>query len=136
MSPPEGARKDGQFYAVCRDPDYSYTPVGGEKKLVPYMIACDLSNSTECSADTTFAGKPVFLYARSLAPPVEGNEPGVGDGAGTSGIDGRGNGGLKSGINNGVVWVEENAVNVFVNGIEVARHGDRCWMNYKPEAAK
>jgi hypothetical protein len=132
VSPPEGARKEGKFIAVCNTPDYCWTPVGGEKKLVPYMIACDLSQSSACSPDTTFAGKPVFLFKKSFAPRVEGNEPGIGDGDATSGVDGRGNGGLLSGIHNGIVWVEQNAVNVFVNKIEVVRDGDLCWMNHKP----
>jgi hypothetical protein len=132
MSVPEGARRTGKFVAICTDPDYAWTPVGGEKKLVPYMIACDLSQSMDCSPDTFFAKDPVFLHRNSMAPRVEGNEPGVGDGSGSSGVDGRGNGGLLSGIHNGIVWVEENAVNVFVNGIEVVRHEDKCWMNHKP----
>jgi hypothetical protein len=132
MNLPEGARKSGLFVAVCSDPDYCWTPRGGEKKIVPYMIACDLSASEDCSPDTFFTRQPVFLFKHSIAPRVEGNEPGVGDGKGTSGVDGRGNGGIDSGIHNGTVWVEENAVNVFVNGIEVVRHGDKCWMNHKP----
>lgn len=133
MSLAEGARKTGMFVAICTEPDYCWTPVGGELKLVPYMIATDLSASEDCSPNVTFAGDPVFLYKRSCAPRVEGNEPGVGDGAGSSGVDGRGNGGLLSGIHNGLVWVEENAGDVFVNGIEVVRHGDRCWMNHPPK---
>lgn len=132
MSPPEGARKSGKFYVIAEGPDYCWTPVGGEKKLVPYMIACDLSASESCSPDVFFNRDPVFLFKQSTAPRVEGNELGVGDGEGSSGIDDRGNGGLESGIHNGIVWVEENAVDVFVNSIEVVRHGDRCWMNLKP----
>jgi hypothetical protein len=132
MSPPEGARRTGMFVAICSDPDYAWTPIGGKKKLVPYMIACDLSGSQAVSPDSFFAGDPVFLFKTSQVPRVEGNEPGVGDGPGTSGIDERGNGGLLSGVNNGIVWVEQNAKNVFVNGIEVVRHEDGCWMNHKP----
>ncbi len=123
MMPPEGARRSGKFLAVCSDPDYCWTPIGGDKKLVPYMIACDLSASIACSPDTFFVGDQVFLHTASLAPRVEGNEPGVGDGDATSGVDARGNGGLLSGIHNGVVWGEENAQTVFVNGIEVVRDG-------------
>ena len=128
----EGARKSGKFIAICEDPDYSWTPRGGKKKLVPYMIACDLSKSSDCSPDTFFTSEPVFLFKASLAPRVEGNEPGVGDGAGTSGVDERGNGGLKSGINNGVVWGKGHSETVFVNGIPVVRHLDEVWMNHKP----
>jgi hypothetical protein len=131
IPPPEGARKSGRFVAICTDPDYAWTPVGGKKKLVPYMIACDLSESQSCSPNTFFTSEPVFLYKRSFAPRVKGNEPGVGDGSSSSGVDERGNGGLLSKINNGIVWVEENARNVFVNGIEVVRDGDKCWMNHK-----
>jgi hypothetical protein len=132
MSPPEGARKSGAFFAICESPSYCWTPRGGKKVLVPYMIACDLSGSVTCSPDTFFSGDPVFLYRKSKAPRVEGNEPGVGDGPSSSGVDERGNGGLRSGINNGVVWVEEHAEAVYVNGILVVRHGDHCWMNEKP----
>jgi hypothetical protein len=132
VSPPEGARKTSRFVAVCCDPDYCYTPIGGKRKIVPYMVACDLSQSEACSPDAFFTRQAVFLYKRSFAPRVEGNEPGVGDGPGSSGVDGRGNGGIRSGINNGIVWVEKHAVNVFVNGSEVVRHGDECWMNHKP----
>jgi hypothetical protein len=130
--PPEGARKAATFLAVCYDPDYCWTPRGKKKKLVPYMIACDLSASEACSPNTFFTRDPVFLYRHSVAPRVKGNEPGVGDGAGTSGIDERGNGGLLSGIHNGVVWVDQKERTVFVNGIEVVRHLDRCWMNHRP----
>jgi hypothetical protein len=132
VSPPEGARKSGRFMAICSEPSWCWTPIGGEKVLVPYMVACDLEASEQCSKDTFFTGQPVFLYRKSYAPRVEGNEPGVGDGAGTSGIDERGNGGKESAINNGIVWVEDNAVTVSVNGILATRHGDACWMNVKP----
>jgi hypothetical protein len=128
----EGARKSGKFVAVCEDPDYCYTPRGGKKKLVPYMIASDLSKSVDCSADSFFTSEPVFLFKTSLAPRVEGNEAGVGDGKGSSGVDERGNGGLHSGINNGVVWADGHSATVFVNQVPVARHLDHVWMNHKP----
>lgn len=132
MSLPEGARRSDAFFAICTEPNLAWTPRGGEKVLVPYMIACHLGESQECSPNTFFTSQPVFLWRKSHAPRVEGNEPGVGDGGGTSGVDGRGNGGVRSKIHNGVVRGEENAVNVFVNGLEVVRHGDKCWMNEKP----
>ena len=132
MGVPEGARKSGLFVAICKNPSYCWTPRGGKKKLVPYMIACDLSKSMQCSPNTFFTDDPVFLFQTSQAPRVEGNEPGVGDGKGTSGVDGRGNGGKKSGINNGVVWAEGHSSTVFVNSIPVVRHLDEVWMNVKP----
>jgi hypothetical protein len=128
---PEGARKSGKFVAVCAHPDYSWTPVGGQKVLVPYMIACDLVDSTEVSPNVNFTKNPVFLYRASTAPRVEGNEPGVGDGPGTSGFGDRGNGGLLSKVTNGTVWVEQHSESVHVNGIQVVRDGDECWMNHR-----
>lgn len=120
MSNPEGARRSGRFIAVCTVPDYCWTPVGGEQKLVPYVIACDLSASQDCSPNVNFTTEPVFLFGASVAPRVEGDEPGVG-------------GGVVSGVNVGAVWAEEHAAAVYVNGIQVARHGDRCWMNHAPK---
>lgn len=128
---PEGARKSGKFIAVCADPDYAWTPVGGQKVLVPYMIASDLADSMDVSPNVNFTGEPAFLYQASAAPRVQGNEPGVGDGPGTSGFEDRGNGGLLSGVTNGIVWVERRSESVFVNGIQVVRDGDECWMNHE-----
>lgn len=119
MSTPEGARKSGNFVAVCTTPDYCWTQVGDTKKLVPYMVACDLSQSVQCSPNVFFGSDPVFLYKSSLAPMVKGNEPALPDG------------GKDSGIRNGVLWVEGHEDTVLVNDIPVVRHGDICWMNCK-----
>jgi hypothetical protein len=81
------------------------------------MIACDLSASIDCSPNVFFTTEPAFLFKTSAAPQVKGNEPGVG-------------GGVISDLNVGSVWVEEHAEAVFINGIQVVRHGDRCWMNH------
>jgi Domain of unknown function (DUF4150) len=132
MSTPEAARKSEKFIAVCSEPNYCWTPAGKGKKIVPYMIACDLSESFNVSEDVFFTDEPAFLYSSSQAPRVKGNESGVGDGPNTSGIDERGNGGLNSDINNGVVWVEQHEETVLVNDIPVVRHMDKCWMNHKP----
>lgn len=117
MSTPEGARKSGKFLAVCSDPDYSLTQIGDKKVLVPYMVACDLSQSIECSPDVFFGGDPVFLHKTSNAPKVLGNEPALPDG------------GKNSNMRNGIVWVDEHEETVLVNDIPVVRHGDKCWMN-------
>ena len=82
------------------------------------------AESVDCSKNTFFAGDPVFLFSYSEAPRVKGNEPGVGDGSATSGVDERGNGGIKSGIHRGMVWATEHAAHGYVNGIQVARHLD------------
>jgi hypothetical protein len=115
---PEGARRSGMFIAVCSDPDFVWTPRGGELVLVPYMIACDLAASTHVSPNVNFTSQPVFLYHSSSAPNVEGNEQGLH--------------GLLSDVINGSVWVEGHSDTVFVNGIQVVRHGDHCWMNHVP----
>lgn len=132
MSTPEAARKSGKFFAICSDPDYCWTPTGNGKKIVPYMVACDLSESFNVSPDVFFTDEAAFLYSSSQSPRVKGNEPGVGDGAGTSDVDERGNGGVLSGINNGVVWVEEHDATILINDIPIVRHLDKCWMNHKP----
>ena len=132
MSAPEAARKSGQFIAICRDPDYCWTPTGNGKKIVPYMIACNLEDSLNVSGNVFFTDQPAFLYSSSQAPKVQGNENGIGDGPNSSGVDERGNGGINSGINNGVVWVEEHDETILINDIPLVRHMDKCWMNHKP----
>jgi hypothetical protein len=116
----EGARKSELFLAIGTEPDYCWTPVGGKKKLVPYVIACDLSASVDCSPNVLFTDQPAFLFRTSSAPRVKGNEPGVG-------------GGLTSGVNVGCVWVQGHAEAVFINGIAAVRDGDECWMNHPPK---
>jgi hypothetical protein len=132
MSTNEGARKSGKFILVGEEADFAWTPRGGEKVLVPYVLATDLSQSEDCSPDTFFTGQPVFLFKKSFAPRVRGNEPGSGDGDGTSGVDERGNGGLSTGIHNGIAWGKGHSPTVFVNGIPVVRHLDEVRMNHKP----
>lgn len=119
MSTPEGARQSEKFVAVCLDPDYCWTPSGSGKRVVPYIVACDLSQSESCSPDVFFTDEPVFLYKSSYAPKVKGNEAACPDG------------GKLSQTRNGIVWVEEHEATVLVNDIPVVRDGDMCWMNGK-----
>jgi uncharacterized Zn-binding protein involved in type VI secretion len=119
MSAPEGARKGASFQAVCLDPDYCWTPAGKGKRLVPYMVACDLSESTACSPNVFFGSQAAFLHKNSLAPRVQGAEPACPDG------------GKNSGSRNGAMWVDEHSSTVTINGISAVRHGDMCWMNVK-----
>lgn len=115
---PIGARKDSKFYAVTLSPDVCLTPMGPGMVPVPYMLYASLEGSSECIESVRFNGKPVYVYDHSLAPAVQGNEPGTG-------------GGVKSGVNMGKVWAEEASANVRAEGRRIVRHGDRCWMNAK-----
>ncbi len=115
---PIGARKDSKFYAVTLSPDVCLTPLGPLMLPVPYMLYANLEGSSMCIDSVHFNSKPVFVFDHSLAPRVEGNEPGTG-------------GGVKSGVNMAQVWANEASSNVRAEGHRIVRHGDRCWMNTK-----
>jgi hypothetical protein len=115
---PIGARKDSQFYAVTLLPDVCQTPVGAGMVPVPYMLYANLQGSSNCIESVRLNGKPAYVYDHSLAPKVEGNEPGTG-------------GGVKSGVNVGKVWAKDASANVRAEGRRIVRHGDDCWMNVK-----
>jgi uncharacterized Zn-binding protein involved in type VI secretion len=116
-TPPEAARKSGKFLAICTSPDLSWTPTGDGKEIVPYMVACDLSQSMSCSPNVLFTNEPAFLFNKSHAPRVQGNEPACPDG------------GMDSQVKNGIVWADGHTSSVLINGIPAVRHGDHCWMN-------
>jgi uncharacterized Zn-binding protein involved in type VI secretion len=82
------------------------------------MLYANLNGSSNCIERVHFNGNPVYVYDHSLAPAVQGNEPGTG-------------GGVESGVNLGKVWAEEASANVRAEGRRIVRHGDRCWMNAK-----
>jgi hypothetical protein len=113
-----GARKDATFYAITMEPDVCLTPMGGGMVPVPYMLYASLEGSLKCIENVHFNGKPSYVYDHSLAPQVQGDEPGTG-------------GGVKSGVNKGKVWAFEAATNVRATGRRIVREGDRCWMNVK-----
>src|SRR5262249_41904263 len=113
-----GARKDATFYAITKEPDVCLTPMGGAMVPVPYMIYASLEGSMKCIEGVHFNDKPCYVYDHSLAPQVQGDEPGPG-------------GGVKSGVNKGKVWAFEAATNVRANSKRIVREGDRCWMNVK-----
>ncbi|WP_437313169.1 DUF4150 domain-containing protein [Sorangium sp. So ce385] len=115
---PIGARKDSSFYAVTVAPDVCLTPVGGAMVPVPYMLYASFNGSTKCIEGVNLNGKPTYVYDHSLAPTVQGDEPGTG-------------GGVKSGVNLGKVWAHEASKNVRADGRRIVRRGDRCWMNVK-----
>lgn len=127
-----GARKCDSVYVVCLSPNICWTPAGNSKKQVPYMIHVDLSQSMNVVPNVKFNGRPAFVFDEdSYIPRVEGNEPGVGDGANSSGIDERGNGDGTTGINQGIVRPIEAAPHVRAGGRRVVREFDLCAMNLK-----
>lgn len=116
---PIGARKDHTFYAVSATPDVCLTPRGAGMVPVPYQIICpDLSGSEKVAQTVRFNGAPAFQWSHSLAPPVTGDEAGIG-------------GGVMSGVNTGKVWAVEASTNVRAEGRRIVRHGDRAWLNVK-----
>lgn len=115
---PIGARRDRRFYAVTLSPDVCLTPCGSSMVPVPYMLYASLEGSLSCIESVNFNNKAAFVYDHSLAPTVQGDEPGIG-------------GGVKSGVNRGKVWADGAALNVRAEGRRVVRAGDSCWMNVK-----
>jgi hypothetical protein len=115
---PIGARKDSSFYAVSTAPDVCLTPMGGAMVPVPYMIYASLEGSEQCAESVHLNTKPTYVWDRSLAPRVTGDEPGTG-------------GGVVSGVNVGKVWADGASRNVRAEGSRIVRHGDHCWMNLK-----
>jgi hypothetical protein len=85
---------------------------------VPYMLYANFEGSLKCIESVNFNNKPAYVYDHSMAPTVQGDEPGTG-------------GGIKSGVNRGKVWADEASKNVRAEGRRIVRAGDRCWMNVK-----
>lgn len=112
----EGARKGKNFIAVCTSPDVCLTPLGPVMVPVPYQIVAILDDACMASDDVKFAGEPALVKDRSMVMKVVGNEAGVG-------------GGIKSGHNRWLVEFDEGSSLIHINGQEVVRHGDTCWMN-------
>lgn len=112
----EGARKGKNFIAVCTSPDVCLTPLGAVMVPVPYQIVAILDDACMASDDVKFAGEPALVKDRSMVMKVLGNEAGVG-------------GGIKSGHNRWLVEFDEGSSRIHINGQEVVRHGDTCWMN-------
>ncbi len=115
---PLGCRKDSRFYAVTTSPDVCLTPMGGAMVPVPYQLYADLGGSQKCIPNVRFNHQPCYVYDHSLAPKVQGDEPGTG-------------GGVVSGVNVGKVWAYEASSNVRAEGRRIVRVDDHCWMNMK-----
>lgn len=117
---PVGARKDSIITVISICPDLCYTPMGAGMELVPYQIYTDLSASMKCIDSVRFNGKPCFVHDHSLAPTVQGDEPGTG-------------GGIISGVNVARTWALQASTNVRAGGYRIARVGDLTWMNVSNE---
>jgi hypothetical protein len=115
---PIGARKSARFYAVTAAPDVCLTPRGPGMVPVPYMLYASFEGSQNVAESVRFNKRPAFVFNQSLAPMVQGDEPGTG-------------GGVKSGVNKGKVWAPQASTNVRAEGMRIVRHGDKCWMNMK-----
>lgn len=115
---PIGARKDSRFYAVTLAPDVCLTPMGPAMVPVPYMLYAGFDGSMKCIERVNFNSRPAYVLDHSLAPSVQGDEPGTG-------------GGVVSGVNTGKVWAHEASTTVRAEGRRIVRRGDRCWMNVK-----
>jgi len=83
---------------------------------VPYQIVAFLEDACMASHNVKFAGEPAVLVDQSMVMSVVGNEAGV-------------VGGIKSGHNRWIVEFDQGSNNVHVNGKQVVRYGDPCWMN-------
>ena len=77
---PVGARKDGEFYAISTCPDVCLTPLGAGMVPVPYQIFASLEPSEKVIGSVRFNSKPSYGWDHSLAPNVQGDEPGTGVG--------------------------------------------------------
>lgn len=115
---PIGARKSSRFYAVSSAPDVCLTPMGAGMVPVPYMLYASFEGSEKVHEGVRFNKRPCFTLDHSLAPKVQGDEPGTG-------------GGVVSGVNVGKVWAPEASTNVRAEGRRIVRHGDKVWMNVK-----
>lgn len=117
---PLGARKDMIIYCVTVAPDVCWTPVGGGMEPVPYQLFADLSGSLKCIDSVRLNRKPCYVYDHSLAPLVQGDEPGTG-------------GGIMSGVNMGRVWADHASLNVRAERYRIVRIYDLNWMNVQSE---
>jgi hypothetical protein len=119
MKAPIAARKSGAAYVICQSPNLCWTPAGKHRKLVPYMIHADLSQSMNVVENVLFNGKPAFVMdTDSVIPQVQGNEAGV-------------YGDVVTGVNLGKVRAIEASASVRAGRRHVVRENDMCAMNLK-----
>lgn len=114
---PQLAHQVGEAKIVSLIPDLCWTPVGTEKRLVPYAITADLeaSNANATAQNVRARGEPVFTVA-SWVSNVQGDE------AGTLG-------GLFSGVHNGYCRPLTPRSGVTANGNFIVAHAAFFFMN-------
>lgn len=110
--------KDGDFVLVSLPPDVCLTPLGNSVVPIPYPITHDMGQSQQCSDDVFVNGKPVFRHGMSYVDNVKGDAPGT-------------KGGVVTAVYGKVSHSIAHSGNVFVNGLQVVRSGDRVHMNTK-----
>ncbi|MEN6509127.1 MAG: DUF4150 domain-containing protein [Smithella sp.] len=119
----EGARKGSAFMVMCSMPDVCLTPAGPSMVPIPYQIVAFMDKSTMASSNVEFGGQPAVLRDQSMIMQVVGNEAGTG-------------GGVKSGRNVWLVEFDTASESIFINGKNLVRHNDTCWMNGKNTRGK
>jgi uncharacterized Zn-binding protein involved in type VI secretion len=72
----------------------------------------------QCSPNVFLQGKPVYLHNESYVDNVKGDEPGAGKG-------------VVSQTNVKISHDIDHSKNVYVNGRQIVRTGDKMWMNWK-----
>jgi hypothetical protein len=119
----EGARKGCTFIVMCTMPDVCLTPAGPSMVPIPYQIVAYMDKSVMVSSNVKFGDDAAVLREQSMIMQVVGNEAGTG-------------GGVKSGHNVWNVEFDTASNTVLVNGKNVVRHNDTCWMNGKNTRGK
>lgn len=110
-----GAHITDQAIVVSLCPDVCKTKVGSSVVPVPYPISSTFAKAKNVSPNVNHAGTSAFHFG-SFLPNVTGNEAGK-------------IGGVKSGVNVGMVYPKERSSSVRINGEWAIRHDDVMEMN-------
>jgi hypothetical protein len=111
-----GARKNGDFKAVCTAPSFNKTPVGSATPPLPYPTFADLSNSVNTVDNVRLNGNPIYVLSKTTQPSCKGDDAGVAKG-------------VKSGTCNGEVKPTQASGSVRAGSKFAVRLGDTCTMN-------
>ena len=110
-----GANKTAEAIVVSKCPDVCKTPVGNSVVPVPYTLFADFSSAQNTSENVNFEGNSAF-HDGSYLPNVTGNEAGK-------------LGGVKTGVNKGIVNTLDKSSSVKINGEWAIRNVDEVEMN-------
>lgn len=110
-----GANRTSEAIVVSTCPDVCKTPMGNSVVPVPYPLFATFADAENTSPNVNLEGNSAF-HDDSYLPSVQGNEAGK-------------LGGVKSGVNKGIVNTEEKSSSVRINGKWAIRNIDQVQMN-------